>query len=125
MRQMTRNLLPAAATGIGLLIAAGAAWAEPSCSASAHTRRLACEFDLRDDDFTAAAQCQDWATPDPACFDDAGSEFDRAKLGVLVICLAMRFLLAIDCSRFEPRTSRRMGQHLQAIHFRIRDNRIP
>ena len=50
--------------------------AEPSCAASAHTQRLACEFDLQDDFFTLSAQCFDSANQDPVCFGDAETEFD-------------------------------------------------
>lgn len=54
----------------------GDSFAEPGCSASAHTQRLACEFDLRDDFYTTTAQCIDTANEDPVCFDDAESDFD-------------------------------------------------
>ena len=65
-------------------ICAGGMWtlmsdyaaAEPSCVASAHTQRLACEFDLRDDFYTQSAQCFDSANQDPVCFGDAEAEFD-------------------------------------------------
>ena len=50
--------------------------AEPGCAASAHTQRLACEYDLQDDFFTVAARCLDTANQDPACFSDAETEFD-------------------------------------------------
>ena len=73
---------------IGLLAAclcAGGMWsltgdlalAEAGCAASAHTQRLACEFDLRDDFFTSSAQCLDATIEDPACFGDAEGEFDE------------------------------------------------
>lgn len=52
------------------------ATAEPGCAASAHTQRLACEYDLRDDFFTSSAQCHDTANPDAACFGAAEAEFD-------------------------------------------------
>jgi len=63
-------------TALAILFAAGTAVAEPGCSASAHTQRLACEFDLRDDYFTARAGCLDAANADPACIDDAGVDYD-------------------------------------------------
>ena len=46
------------------------AFAEPGCANSAHTQRLACEFDLRDDFFTSSAQCLDATNQDPVCFSD-------------------------------------------------------
>ena len=49
--------------------------AEPGCAASAATQRLACEFDLRDDFFTAKARCFDSTVQDGSCFADAESEF--------------------------------------------------
>ena len=63
------------AAGLGA-IASQNATAEPGCANSAHTQRLACDFDLRDDFYTRSAQCHDSANPDPVCFDDAGAEFD-------------------------------------------------
>ena len=50
--------------------------AEPGCAASAHTQRLACEYDLQDDFFTVSARCLDTANQDPVCFSDAETEFD-------------------------------------------------
>lgn len=50
--------------------------AEPGCAVSAQTQRLACEFDLRDDYFTASAQCHDNTNVDGACFDDAALDYD-------------------------------------------------
>lgn len=50
--------------------------AEPGCGSSAHTQRLACEYDLRDDFYTRSAQCFDTANPDPACIENAEAEFD-------------------------------------------------
>ena len=52
------------------------ALADPGCANSAHTQRLACEFDLRDDFFTSSAQCFDSANQDPVCFSDAEADFD-------------------------------------------------
>ncbi|MCH8335139.1 MAG: hypothetical protein IIC61_04510 [Proteobacteria bacterium] len=65
-------------------VCAGCAWslmgdyalADPGCANSAHTQRLACEFDLRDDFFTSSAQCFDSANQDPVCFSDAEADFD-------------------------------------------------
>ena len=64
-----------AAGGIFFLIS-GQAFAEPGCAASAHTQRLACEFDLRDDFFTKSAQCLDVDNQDAGCFDEAEVDFD-------------------------------------------------
>jgi len=50
--------------------------AESGCAASANLQRLACEYDLRDDFYTAAAHCRDTANPDPLCADDAAAAFD-------------------------------------------------
>lgn len=52
------------------------ALAEPGCAASAHTQRIACEYDLQDDFFTVSARCLDTANQDPICFSDAETEFD-------------------------------------------------
>ncbi len=41
--------------------------AEPGCAASAHTQRLACEYDLQDDFHTRSAQCFDTVSQDPVC----------------------------------------------------------
>jgi len=68
--------MPPVVAGLYLLFLSGTLLAEPGCSASAHTQRLACEFDLRDDFYTLSAQCLDSSNPDSACFDDAESEFD-------------------------------------------------
>ncbi|MDX1404152.1 MAG: hypothetical protein R3192_06430 [Woeseiaceae bacterium] len=59
------------------LIAGNPSFAEASCSASAHTQRLACEFDLRDDFFTTSAQCLDSVDQDPECFSDADADFEE------------------------------------------------
>ena len=64
-----------AAGGI-FFLASGQVIAEPGCAASAHTQRLACEFDLRDDFFTKSAQCLDVDNQDESCFDQADADFD-------------------------------------------------
>ncbi len=64
-----------AAGGIAFLVS-GQVLAAPGCAASAHTQRLACEFDLRDDFFTTSAQCLDVDSPDAACFDEAELDYD-------------------------------------------------
>jgi len=69
---------------LAVCVCAGGVWslvsddalADPGCANSAHTQRLACEFDLRDDFFTLSAQCLDAANQDPVCFSDAEAEFD-------------------------------------------------
>lgn len=76
MRQTTIVRAALVLAGCLPLLAGGISYAEPACSASAGLQRLACEFDLRDDFYTTRAHCQDTANPDPACFDDAESEFD-------------------------------------------------
>lgn len=68
--------LPAIVTGAILLLQGGAANAQAGCSVSAHTQRLACEYDLRDDFYTVTAQCLDTDNQDPACFDEADADFD-------------------------------------------------
>lgn len=71
------HILTAFVCAGGILSLTGSqALAEASCSASAHTQRLACEFDLRDDFFTASAFCLDAAMQDEACFSEAEEEFD-------------------------------------------------
>jgi hypothetical protein len=76
MRRITRTGVSAAGAGVLLLLLSAASWAEPSCSASAHLQRLACEYDLRDDFFTSSAQCRDTANAEQTCMDDAGAEFE-------------------------------------------------
>ena len=76
MRPVKLMRAPLIAAGIFLSVMSGYSYAEPGCSVSAHTQRLACEYDLRDDYFTSTAQCLDAANADPACFDDVESEFD-------------------------------------------------
>ena len=63
------------------LLTGGDALAETGCAASAHTQRLACEFDLRDDFFTSSAQCFDSTNADPGCFSDTEAEFDDGLEG--------------------------------------------
>lgn len=60
-----------------LLFYSNNASAQPSCAAGAHTQRLACEFDLRDDFFTTSAQCLDVENEDAACFEGANTEYDE------------------------------------------------
>ena len=74
-----KNTMRVVALGaVSSIILLGQAQAtEPSCSASAQTQRLACEFDLRDDFFTTSAQCLDSLAQDQACFSDAEDEFDE------------------------------------------------
>jgi hypothetical protein len=63
---------------ISLIVMCGHAdAAAPGCAASAHTQRLACEFDLRDSFFTTTAQCLDTAVEDEACFGNAEDGFDE------------------------------------------------
>ena len=70
--------LAVATSAIGLLLVmSGSVVAEPSCSASAHTQRLACEFDLRDDFFTESASCLDVETQEADCFSEAELEYDE------------------------------------------------
>ena len=70
--------LSVATSAVGLLLViSGSVVAEPSCSASAHTQRLACEFDLRDDFFTESASCLDVETQEAGCFSEAELEFDE------------------------------------------------
>jgi len=70
--------LAVATSAVGLLLVmSGSVVAEPSCSASAHTQRLACEFDLRDDFFTESASCLDVETQEADCFSEAELEFDE------------------------------------------------
>ncbi len=64
-------------TGVMWSFVGDYALAESGCAASAHTQRLACEFDLRDDFFTSSAQCLDAVNQDPVCFSDAEAEFDE------------------------------------------------
>ncbi len=76
-----KNTLRAVALGtiyISLIVMCGYVTAgEPGCAASTQTQRLACDFDLRDDFFTARAQCLDSAAQDETCFSDAADEFDE------------------------------------------------
>lgn len=76
-----KNTLRAVASGtiyVSLIVMCGyVAAGEPGCAASTQTQRLACEFDLRDDFFTATAQCLDSAVQDETCFSDAADEFDE------------------------------------------------
>lgn len=76
MRHMKEIRLPVVMAGLYLLFLSGTLLAEPGCSASAKTQRLACEFDLRDDFYTANARCLDSSNPDAGCFDDADGELD-------------------------------------------------
>jgi len=70
--------LAVATSAVGLLLVmSDSVVAEPSCSASAHTQRLACEFDLRDDFFTESASCLDVVTQEADCFSEAEFEFDE------------------------------------------------
>lgn len=71
-----RILAAIVCAGVTCLLAGQRALAEPGCAASAHTQRLACEYDLRDDYFTASARCFDATTEDPSCFEDAEADFD-------------------------------------------------
>ena len=72
--------LSVATSAVGLLLViSGSVVAEPSCSASAHTQRLACEFDLRDDFFTESASCLDVETQEADCFSEAELEFDEGS----------------------------------------------
>ena len=64
-----------ATSGISFL-ASDPLFAEPGCAASAHTQRLACEFDLRDDFFTKSAQCHDVDNQDPTCIEEADLDYD-------------------------------------------------
>ncbi len=72
---------------LAVCICAGGMWvfmseyaaAEPGCAASAHTQRLACEYDLQDDFYTRSAQCFDTVNQDPVCFGDAEAEFDDGR----------------------------------------------
>ena len=76
MRQVKIVPQPFIAMGVVLLTVSGISCAEPGCSVSAQTQRLACEFDARDDFHTMSAICIDADNQDSACFDDAESEFD-------------------------------------------------
>ena len=70
--------LAVATSAVGLLLVmSGSVVAQPSCSASEHTQRLACEFDLRDDFFTESASCLDVETQEADCFSEAELEFDE------------------------------------------------
>lgn len=72
----TRYAWPAAiVAGTILLLQGGTVIAQAGCSVSAHTQRLACEYDLRDDFYTVTAQCLDTDNQDPACFDAADADF--------------------------------------------------
>ena len=62
---------------VAWLLFPGDSLAEPGCSASAHTQRLACEYDLRDDYFTASAGCFDAAVEDEECFGEAEAAYDE------------------------------------------------
>jgi hypothetical protein len=79
MKIKTRNhYLAACIYAWGLcLLTGGPVLAEPGCAASAHTQRLACEFDLRDDFFTSSARCHDSTSQDPICFEDAEAGFEE------------------------------------------------
>jgi hypothetical protein len=79
MRHIRKIESPFIVAGLFLLLSSSAIPAEPGCSASAHTQRLACEFDLRDDFYTFTARCQDSDNPDPACFDAAEDEYDDGQ----------------------------------------------
>jgi len=72
----TNPFLPPLAAAVFLAAAGAGVAAEPGCSASARTQRVACEFDVRDSFFTARAACLDAANPDPACLDDAATDYD-------------------------------------------------
>lgn len=59
------------------LLLPGDALGEPGCGTSAHLQRLACEYDLRDEYFTASAGCLDAAVQDQECGDDAEADYDE------------------------------------------------
>jgi len=76
MRTKKTSLALAAPALIFLLQPAVGQAVEAGCAASAHVQRLACEFDLRDEFFTASAQCIDSGNVDPACTDAAEAGYD-------------------------------------------------
>ena len=77
MRTRNKVLLPAVISSLLILMTPGQSVAEPSCSASAHTQRIACDYDLRDNFFTESAICLDTSNVDASCIDDAHAAFDE------------------------------------------------
>jgi hypothetical protein len=68
-----------AAAVLATTIPAQANAQEDGCAASARLLRYACAADVRDDFFTATAQCLDTSATDDACFEAAEEELDEAR----------------------------------------------
>ncbi len=99
---MTMRWLLLSVSGMTLAAGQGLA-AEPGCSASAQTQRVACEFDLRDDFFTASAQCLDNSNVDPACIDDAYASYDEgAEECAEVLDARLDLCNALDDATHDP-----------------------
>jgi hypothetical protein len=101
---VTSAALPSLLAAVTAAMAPSAASGQDfGCSASARLLRFACAADLRDDFFTATAQCIDAATPDDACHDAAEVALDEGRDECdEVFSARMELCEALDDETHEP-----------------------